>query len=136
MQCHSAAGDLHGIGSRYPAKVVQGRLVLPRGNGVHPGLLALGVRIPGITDGVTVKDAPRTVIVRARGHNAVSGVLIAISDFDVSLRTAEGQYVAFGRNAGDPEVTITDPARAHVDALGHMSDDTIHDLTAYLMSLR
>ena len=40
------------------------RIVLPRGSGVHPGLLALGVTIPGVTDGASVRDTPPTVRLR------------------------------------------------------------------------
>src|SRR6185312_14136556 len=32
-QCHSVEGDLKGIGSRYPPRVLQGRIVMPRGSG-------------------------------------------------------------------------------------------------------
>jgi mono/diheme cytochrome c family protein len=135
-QCHSVTGDLRGIGARYPARVLQGRIVLPRGNGVHPGLIALGVRIPGVTDGAAVKDSPRTVTVGGPGRGAVTGQLLAISDFDVALRDANGHYRSFVRNGATPRVVIHDPAQPHIDMLGRMSDDTLHDLTAYLASLQ
>jgi mono/diheme cytochrome c family protein len=135
-QCHSVAGDLRGIGARYPARVLQGRIVLPRGNGVHPGLIALGVRIPGVTDGAAVADSPRTVTVGGPGREAVTGQLLAISDFDVALRDADGRYRSFVRNGAIPRVVIHDPAQPHIDMLGHLPDDALHDLTAYLASLK
>ena len=36
--CHSAAGDLKGVGSKYDPTTLQGRLLLPRaGRGAGPG---------------------------------------------------------------------------------------------------
>ncbi len=131
--CHSLAGDFAGIGSRYPARVLQGRIVLPRGNGVHPGLLQLGVRIPGITDGAAVQDAPRTVTVSPRNGPPATGVLLAISDFDVSLRDASGAYRSFARHGAEPRVQVHDPAQWHVDHLARWSDDDLHDVTAFLL---
>ncbi|MEO8315118.1 MAG: c-type cytochrome, partial [Pseudomonadota bacterium] len=136
IQCHSASGDLRGIGARLPVRVIQGRIVLPRGSGVHPGLLQLGVKIPGVTQAVPVKDSPPTVTVQESGGVPLHGELLAISDFDVALRDAQGRYRSFERHGDRPTVTVHDPAQAHVDALGRVPDGVIHDLTAYLVTLR
>lgn len=40
------------------------------------------------------------------------------------------------RRAATPEVVVTDPAQAHIDRLGQVSDRDLHDLTAYLSSLK
>jgi mono/diheme cytochrome c family protein len=134
--CHSVSGDLKGIGARYTTRVLQGRIVLPRGSGVHPGLKALGVRIPGVTDEVPVNDSPRTVNVTSGNSEHLTGVLIAISDFEVVLRDADGRYRSFARHGDSPRVEIQDPAQPHIDRLGRMSDRDLHDVTAYLASLK
>jgi cytochrome c oxidase cbb3-type subunit III len=135
-QCHSSAGDFQHIGTKYNPRVLQGRILLPRGNGVHPGLLALGVRIPGVTDEMSVSDSPRTVTVTDDRGRSVSGVLVSISDFEVALRDGEGRYLSFNRHASTPHVAVQDPAQAHLNRLNQVSDQDLHDLTAYLATLK
>ncbi|MEO8313208.1 MAG: c-type cytochrome [Pseudomonadota bacterium] len=134
--CHSVTTDLRGIGARYSPRVLQGRIVMPRGSGVHPGLLLGGMRIPGVTDQVPVNDSPVRVTVTPVDAPEVSGVMLAVSDFHVALRDAQGRYRSFSRNGDVPNVVIHDPAQPHIDRLGRMSDRDLHDLTAYLASLR
>jgi cytochrome c oxidase cbb3-type subunit 3 len=133
--CHSETGDFKGIGARYNARILQGRIVLPRGNGVHPGLAALGLRIPGVTDEAPVKDLPTRVSVTQRGVSW-QGDLVSVSDFEVSLRDAQGVYHSFARQGEKPSVRIMDPAQPHLDLLPTLSDQNLHDLTAYLSTLR
>jgi cytochrome c oxidase cbb3-type subunit III len=135
-QCHSVSGDLQHIGARYNPRVLQGRIVLPRGNGVHPGLLALGMRIPGVTDEKPVSDAPRTVTVTDDRGISTSGVLLSISDFEVTLRDALGNYHSFARHHSAPRVIVRDPAQPHLDRLGQINDQDLHDLTAYLAGIK
>ena len=52
--CHSATGDLKGIGARLPVAAIQGRAVMPRGNGGYP---------PRSTRRRIRAEAPRTVTV-------------------------------------------------------------------------
>ena len=136
--CHSVTADMLGIGSRYPLRVLQGRVVLPRGSGVHPGLLSLGVRIPGVTDQDPVHDSPRTVtITGAPGtHGPLTGILVSISDFEVALEDSSGRYRSFGRDGDVPRVALHDPAQAHIDRLGEFSDAQMHDVTAFLATLK
>lgn len=135
--CHSAEGDMKGIGARYTPRVLQGRIVLPRGVGVHPGLLALGVRIPGVTDRAPIAtDSPRTVTVTLASGARVSGALVAISDFDVALREADGTYRSFTRRGASPRVELHDPAQPHVERLAKWSDRDLHDVTAWLVTLK
>jgi cytochrome c oxidase cbb3-type subunit III len=135
-QCHSVSGDLQHIGARYNPRVLQGRIVLPRGNGVHPGLVALGVRIPGVTDEKPVTDSARTVTVTDSRGSSTSGVLVSISDFDVTLIDNLGIYHSFARHNSTPRVLVGDPAQPHLDRLGQISDQDLHDLAAYLASVK
>jgi mono/diheme cytochrome c family protein len=136
-RCHSLTGDLQHIGSKYPPLVLQGRIVLPRGNGVHPGLLKIGVKIPGVTDSLkNVHDSPKRARVILSDGRDVEGELVAISDFEVSVRDVSGTVREFSLEKGAATVSVTDPVAGHVALLGKISDRSIHDLTAYLATLK
>ena len=66
----------------------------------------------------------------------VSGTLDRVDDFSVSLRDASGDYHSFTREGGSPKVEIHDPLKAHSDLLGKYTDADIHNLTAYLVTLK
>jgi hypothetical protein len=66
---------------------------------------------------------------------AVSGVLLEQSDFFVTLRLADGSVRAV-RKAPGTTVTTTNPLQAHIDLLDVITDTQIHDLVAYLESLK
>lgn len=134
--CHSVTGDLRDVGARYSPRVLQGRILLPRGSGVHPGLLALGVNIPGVTQAVPVRDGPVTVRLQWPDGRVREGRLLALSDFHVSWREGDGLPQSAARRGAVPQVTVTDPAQPHIDRLGQISDAQLHDLTAYLATLK
>lgn len=122
--CHSATGDLKGIGSRYDAFTLQGRWLQPRGRGGRGG----GAPMAG--------KGAITVTVTLPSGQAVSGVLDRIDDFDVSLHDSRGEYHSFTREGAVPKVEIHDPLKAHTELLGKYTDADIHNLTAYLVTLK
>ena len=65
----------------------------------------------------------------------MSGVPISLDDFHVALRDAAGVYHSLART---PEMKIekTDPYAAHVALLDRLTDTAMHDVTAYLASLK
>lgn len=136
VSCHSVQGDLRDVGARYSTRVLQGRIVLPRGSGVHPGLAALGVKIPGVTDTAPVRDGPVTVHLQWPDGRTAEGRLLALSDFHVAWRPGDGPLQSAARRGAVPRVTVNDPAQAHIDRLGQLSDAQLHDLTAYLATLK
>jgi len=123
--CHSATGDLKGIGSRYDAFALQAKWLQPRGGrgGGRGGAAAAGKS--DITVTVTPSKGP-----------AVTGVLDRIDDFSVSLHDSRGEYHSFNRDGATPKVEIHDPLKPHVDLLGKYSDADIHNMTAYLVTLK
>jgi cytochrome c oxidase cbb3-type subunit III len=136
-KCHSLDGDLKHIGSKYPPMVLQGRIVLPRGSGVHPGLLKIGVKIPGVTDALpNLHDSPIQAKVTLADGGVCQGDLLGISDFEVTIRDASGVSHEFSLVKGGAKVSVIDPAEGHIQLLGHISDQTIHDLTAYLATIK
>lgn len=116
--CHSATGDMAGIGSRYDGITLQQRFLFPRqgGRGTPP-------------------PKPIEVTVTPASGPAVSGILNRIDDFNVSLKDASGQYHSWTR-VPDLKVEVRDPYAAHNELLDHYTDADMHNITAYLASLK
>jgi cytochrome c oxidase cbb3-type subunit III len=117
--CHSATGDLAGLAGRFQPAQLQTRFLYPRGG-------------RGATNGAQVK--PTTVTITPRTGPAVSGTLEFIDDFTVGLRDAEGYYRSFSRDT--VKVDIQDPLAAHVQLLRQYTDKNMHDVLAYLVTLK
>jgi cytochrome c oxidase cbb3-type subunit 3 len=66
----------------------------------------------------------------------VEGRLVSVDDFLVVLTTADGQRRSFARRGPVPRVEITDPMAVHTDLLAVYTDNDIHDVTAYLVTLK
>jgi len=115
--CHSVTGDLKGIGTRYSAQQLQGRWLSP-GGGRGPS------------------RGQRTVTVTLANGQTISGPLDRIDDFNVALHDTTGAYHSFARNGATPKVVINDPMRTHVDMLRTYTDADIHNMTAYLATLK
>jgi cytochrome c oxidase cbb3-type subunit III len=127
--CHSATGDLQGIGSRYQPFPLQSRWLQPRG-----GRGGAGGR--GGRGGPASNRGVVTVTVTPPSGQSISGTLDRIDDFNVALRDAAGDYHSFARDGAVPKVEIHDPLKAHADLLGKYTDADIHNVTAYLVSLK
>jgi mono/diheme cytochrome c family protein len=121
-QCHSPRGDLKGIAARFDPMSLQQRWLGPRG------------RRRGGEEG-TSRNARLVKVTLASGET-VSGTLDRIDDFSVSLRDASGKYRSFFREGDVPKVEITDPLRAHLELLHKYTDADIHNVTAYLVTLK
>lgn len=116
--CHSAAGDLAGIAARIPEPMtLQNTWV--RG---HRRRAAR----PPVSVTVTPPSGAR-----------VSGTLVRLDDFIVALTTADGRQRSFSRRGRTaPRVDIDDPLARHTELLGLYTDENIHDVTAYLGTLK
>ncbi len=66
---------------------------------------------------------------------AVSGTLEYLDDFDVALRDASGDYHSFSRDAR-VKVEVHDPLAAHAELLKKYTDADMHNLLAYLVTLK
>jgi len=114
--CHQPTGDLAGIATRMPNLVnLQQRFLFPT-------LAREGNRKVE----VTVSPAAGPV---------VNGQLLYVDDFSVSLRDASGEYRGFTRGP-DVKVVVHDPLEAHYQLLDRYTDENMHDLTAYLSTLK
>jgi cytochrome c oxidase cbb3-type subunit III len=113
--CHSATGDLAGIGRRYDPVTLQQRFLFPPRTG-------RGSRPTQVT--VTPQSGP-----------AVSGTLVRIDDFNIALRDAAGEYHGW-RRTPSLKVEIRDPYASHTELLDQYTDKDIHNLVTYLETLK
>ena len=112
--CHSVTGDFAGIGARYPPKTLQNAIVSGRtGRG----------------------EAGKTVTVTSGGHK-VEGRLDHLDAFIVSLTEKDGTHLSFEIIDGAPQVVVHDPLQPHVDMLRTWNNSDLHNLTAYLATLK
>ena len=58
-----------------------------------------------------------------------------LDDFNVSLRDAAGEYHSWTRMPS-LKVEKTDPYQAHIDLLNQYTDKNMHDIVAYLESVK
>jgi cytochrome c oxidase cbb3-type subunit 3 len=121
--CHSPTGDLQGIGSRIPdAKALQNAWVT--GSGGRGGRGGRG-------GGPTV-----TAVVTAANGQKTEGRLVRLDDFLVAVELADGTIRSFRREGDAPNVDVRDPLAAHRDLLSVYTDKNMHDVTAYLVTLK
>jgi cytochrome c oxidase cbb3-type subunit III len=122
--CHSVTGDLAHIGSKYEPVDLQQKFVMPRTG-------RMGFMSP---EGPMSK--PITVTVTLPSGESVSGKLERVDDFNVALTDTNGEYRSFARNGDVPKVETHDPLQAHTEMLMKYKDADIHNLTAYLVTLK
>ncbi len=123
--CHSIDGDLKGFAAKFTEpRIMQQTWLMPSGGGRG-----------GPAAGVT-KVPPTTVTVTLASGQKVEGKLVRIDDFIVTLSDSDDLQRTF-RRAGDvPKVEIHDPLQPHRDLLRGYADKDIHNVTAYLESLK
>jgi len=126
--CHSVTKDLAGVGRKYDPFSLQSRWLQPRNTRGRGRARASGAEASGATVTVTVTLA---------AGESFSGKLDHLDDFTVSLHDSEGQFHSFALD-GDkpPKVEIHDPLRAHTEMLHRYTDADIHNVTAYLVTLK
>jgi len=121
--CHSASGDLRGLASRITdERVLQQTWLMPgsmTGRGAPPA----------------AKPRPPMVTVTEPGQPPVTGTLGRIDDFVVSLTTAGGEYRSF-RITPRTKVDVSDALAPHKDLLRKYTDADIHNVTAFLATLK
>jgi cytochrome c oxidase cbb3-type subunit III len=113
--CHSPTGDLAGVGKKYDAVTLQGRFLYPR---------------PRSRD-----DQPSKVTITTASGQVVTGTLEFADDFNVALRDSAGDYHSFSRDA-HLKVEIHDPLAAHAELIKKYTDADMHNLLAYLVTLK
>jgi cytochrome c oxidase cbb3-type subunit III len=124
--CHSVTGDLKGVGAKYDAVTLQGKIVMPRGGRGD------GPPRPAYMD----KNALKATVTLA-SKQTVSGVLVRLTDFEVMVYDPDTKMIrSWSRNGDVPRVDVVDPLQAHIDMWAKWTDADMHNVTAYLARLK
>src|SRR5690348_6533544 len=107
--CHSPTGDLAGVAKRYEGLKLEQRLLYPRGAKAKASVT--------LASGETIK-----------------GELAYQDEFTIAVRDSTGRYRSWSVSA--VKFTVDNPAEAHARLLEKYTDDDIHNLMAYLQTLR
>ena len=120
--CH-ADGAMQGIATRVPDPMALQNLWVGggRGGGGRGGGAAPSV----VTATVTEASGQKT-----------EGRLIRLDDFYAVVALADGTSRSFRRDGDVPKVEVKDPREAHRKLLPTYADKDIHDVTAYLVTLK
>ena len=131
--CHSPAGDLQGIATRAgDAKALQNLWVSGGSAGGRGGRGAAG---RGAAPNAPNPRAVTAVVTLPSGEK-VEGRLLRIDDFFVSLTLADGTSRSFTRQGASPRVEVRDPLEPHRVLLTVYTDKDMHDVTAFLATLK
>jgi cytochrome c oxidase cbb3-type subunit 3 len=79
--------------------------------------------------------APTVTLTMPTGET-IAGRLVRLDDFTVTIAQEDGTQRSFGRKGDVPKVDVKDPLQAHRDLLAVYTDKNMHDVTAYLASLK
>lgn len=109
-KCHSPTGDLAGIGSKYAPLDLQSRFLMPR------------------------SQKPVMATVTTSTGEKISGRVLTINNFDVSIQDADGKTHQWP--ADSVKVEKQDPLEAHRELLPKYTDADVHNVFAYLVTLK
>jgi cytochrome c oxidase cbb3-type subunit III len=122
-KCHSASKDLLGVASRYRGLALMQRMLYPTPqNAVPPA------------EGEKPKPSPVKATVTLPSGQTVSGTLVHRDEFLIALTDASGFYRSWP--AAGLKIAVDDPLEAHAEQLAKYTDDDIHNLIAYLQSVK
>jgi cytochrome c oxidase cbb3-type subunit 3 len=110
-KCHSAAGDLAGLATRLQGLQLLQRMLYP-----------------------TPRRTPPSVTVTVAPGQVVTGALVYRDEFTIALTDAAGWYRSWPTT--QVRFTVDDALQAHVEQLGKYTDADMHDVLAYLQTLR
>jgi cytochrome c oxidase cbb3-type subunit III len=111
--CHSATGDLAGIATRYQGLALLRRMLSPAGN--------------------PPPKPPTATLTLASGEKIVAP-LAAEDEFSVTILDSSKARRKYQKDA--VKVTVENPLSAHFDQLGKYTDSDMHNVYAYLETLK
>jgi cytochrome c oxidase cbb3-type subunit III len=108
--CHSPTGDLAHVATKYVPLDLESMMLYPRG------------------------ADKRTVTVILPSGKTIDGPLFHLDEFTVSLHDSAGWYRSFPRD--QVKVDVHDPLAAHRELLDKLTQADVHNLFAYLETLK
>jgi cytochrome c oxidase cbb3-type subunit 3 len=107
--CHSASGDLAGIATRYQGLELEQHMLYP-------------------------EHAKSKVTITLKTGVPITGTLAYQDEFTIALRDSSDNYRSF--RIRDVKFKVDSPADAHAELFPKYTDANVHDLMAYLQTLR
>lgn len=107
--CHSATGDLAGVANKYSSIELEARMLYPGGQ-------------------------KKSAVVTLPTGEQIRGLLVHADDFMIGVRDQSGWYRSFSRSK--VRVEIQDPLEAHRKLLDKLTQADVHNLFAYVYSLK
>ncbi|MGH9614035.1 MAG: c-type cytochrome [Bryobacteraceae bacterium] len=111
--CHSPTGDLAHVASKFTPAALQAQFLYPDA----------GPRVP-----------PQATVTLPSGQS-ISGTLKSLDDFNVALYDSSGDYHSWPLGDG-VKVNVEDRLAAHRELLAKYTDADMHNLLAYLVTLK
>ncbi len=109
--CHSNSGDLAKIGAKFPeSSLMQSRFLWP------------------------ASREPERATVSTLSGETVTGTIVKLDDFDLALRDSKGDNRYWPRS--QVKVSVVDNLQGHRSLLPLYTDADIHNVTAYLETLK
>jgi cytochrome c oxidase cbb3-type subunit 3 len=111
--CHSATGDLKGVATKYQGLALLQRMLYPSGR--------------------PAPARPKVTVSLASGQT-VAGPLASEDEFTIVILDPAGARQTYKKT--DVKFKIDDPMSAHFDLLGKYTDDDMHNVFAYLDTMK
>ncbi|HEX4227284.1 MAG TPA: c-type cytochrome [Bryobacteraceae bacterium] len=121
--CHSPTGDLAGIANRLNPVDLQRQFLSPGPNMIDAFLGKKTTPLP----------LPKITIQLPSGKT-VSGLLVREDEFNIEIQDSAGWHRSFVRKGA--RIDIDDPMRFHREQLAKYTDADMHNLLAYLETLK
>lgn len=118
-KCHSVTGDLAHIGTKYQAEQLQTRFIWPGG---------------GFGGGGRGGATAQKVTVTLPSGQSISGTVKQMDDFEISIHDASGAYHSWPTSS--VKIQLEDHLAGHRQLLEKYTDADMHNLTAYLVTLK
>ncbi len=122
--CHSPSGDLAHIAARFEPVALQSRFLYPMTKGFP------GMKVP------VRPRAQVTVTVRLPSGQSFAGGLEYLDDFNVALKDSAGEYHSWSLDGTGVQVKVHDPLKEHAELLKQYTDADMHNVLAYLETLK
>jgi cytochrome c oxidase cbb3-type subunit 3 len=131
--CHSATGDMKGLAAKNndDASTIQGLIVSGGGRGGRGGGGRGAAGAPA-----TPSPTAITATVTTKSGEVIKGYPASIDDWQITIRLPDGKMQSFLRIDGWPKYETHNPLQAHVDLQFKYTDADIHNLAAYLRTLK
>jgi mono/diheme cytochrome c family protein len=120
--CHSTQKDLAHVGSQYDPVTLQQKVMMPRES------RNMSSANPATAITATITTASGSV---------TEGRVSKIDDFSITLVGADDKTMTIERESDEvPKIILHDPMEGHLALLKQYTDTDIHNLTAYLLTLK